>query len=203
VRIKSLHNTRLYLNLDLIFLGIISAGISLFQVRADLVLIISWLIVVISVLICKRSASFIHLIISTCIAFLWVYSARDYYGYNHSYYSVAGINLYPLTAWSLGLYGVSEILNHFDLEKKLVRLLIFTLFFWTTLILFETYAFHVIKIRNISTGIDTGLPFCNCIHAPLWMHIIYFSIGPVYYIITIYADRFLKNILAKYRTCPG
>jgi hypothetical protein len=197
VHIKSLHNTRLYLNLDLIFLGIISAGISLFQDRADLVLIISWLIVFVSVLICKRYTSFIHLIISTCIAFLWVYSARDYYGYNHSYYSLAGINLYPLAAWSLGLYGVSEILNHFEIDKNLVRLLIFTLFFWTLLILFETWAYHVIGIRNTSTGINSGLPFCNCIHAPVWMHVVYFSMGPVYYIITISADTILQKILTK------
>ena len=199
MRIKSLHNTRLFLNLDLVFLGIISAGISLFQDRADLVLIVAWLVVALSVLICRRYTSFLHLIISTSIAFLWVYGVRDYYGYNHSYYSLAGINLYPLTAWSLGLYGVSEILNHFEIEKILIRLLIFILFFWTMLIFFETWAYHVIGIRNVSTGINAGLPFCNCIHAPLWMHIAYFSMGPVYYIITIYADRVFIFFFSRYQ----
>lgn len=198
MHIKSLHNTRLFLNLDLIFLGIISAGISLFQDYADLFLIVSWLVVALSVLICKRYTSFLHLLISTFIAVIWVYSIRDYYGYNHSYLSIGGLNLYPLTAWSLGLYGVSEILNHFEIEKTFVRLLIFTLFFWTTLIIFETWAYHVIGIRNVSTGIYSGLPFCNCIHAPLWMHIAYFSMGPVYYITTVYADSYLKGIINKY-----
>lgn len=179
----------LFLILDLIILVITITGVSLFQNQADLVLIISWFIMGIYTFSCKRYNSFLHLILSTCIAFLWVYSARNYYGYNYTYYSVAGMNLLPLAAWSLGLLSVSEILNHFVFEKKIVRLLIFTLVFWSALLLLETYAFHVIRIRNISTGSNTGLPFCNCIHAPWWMRIVYFFMGPVYYIITIIADR--------------
>jgi hypothetical protein len=181
---------KLFFILDLIIMFLTITGISLFQNQADVVLIIFWVFIGIYTLLNKRYDSFKHFIISTIIAFLWVWCARNNYGYNHTYYLVAGLNLLPIAAWSMGLLFVSEILNHFAVEKKVIRLIVFTLLYWCALLAIESYAFHVIGIRNISTGNSNGLPLCNCIHAPWWMRIVYFSMGPVYYIITIIADQF-------------
>lgn len=181
---------KLFFILDLIIMFLTITGVSLFQDQADVVLIIIWVFIGIYTWLNKRYDSFTHFIISTCIAFLWVWCARNNYGYNYTYYSVAGLNLLPIAAWSMGLLFVSEILNHFAVEKKVIRLVAFTLLYWCALLAIESYAFHVIGIRNISTGNSIGLPLCNCIHAPWWMRIVYFSMGPVYYIITIIADQF-------------
>jgi hypothetical protein len=184
---------RLFLILDLSIVALTIIGVSIFKNQADLVLIMFWFIVGIYVFLTRRYISFLHFIISTSIAFLWVYCARNNYGYNYSYFSVAGMNLLPVAAWSMGLLSVSEILNHFGIERMRVRILFFTLLFWCALIFIETYAFHVIGIRNISTGNSNGLPFCNCIHAPWWMRIVYFSMGPAYYLITIIADQVMQK----------
>jgi hypothetical protein len=184
---------RFFLILDLFFMVITVTGVSLFQKQADTVLILCWIIIGIYTFSTRRYYSFLHFILSTLIAFLWVYYARDNYGYNYSYFSVAGMNLLPVAAWSMGLLFVSEILNHFALERIVVRLVIFTLLFWCALIFIETYAFHVIGIRNVSTGSSSGLPFCNCIHAPEWMRIVYFSIGPGYYLLTIISDKLVSK----------
>jgi hypothetical protein len=180
---------KLFLTLDLIFMFLTITGVSLFRDKADIVLIIFWFFVGLYTWVSKRNDSFLHFIVSTCIAILWVWFARANYGYNYLYYSVGGLNLLPIAAWSMGLLCICEILNHFAVKRILVRVVVFTLLFWCALITIETYAFHVIGIRNISTGNNNGLPFCNCIHAPWWMRIVYFSMGPVYYIITIIADK--------------
>jgi hypothetical protein len=181
---------KLFLILDLIIMLLTITGVSLFQNQADVVLIIFWGFVGLYIWLSKRFDSFTHLIISTCIAFLWVWLARNNYGYNYTYFSVAGLNLLPIAAWSMGLLFVCEILNHLNIGKIILRLVVFAILYWCALIALETYAFHFIGIRNISTGNSNGLPLCNCIHAPWWMRIVYFSMGPVYYIITIVADRF-------------
>jgi hypothetical protein len=180
---------RLFLGLDLVIMILTITGVSLFQKNADVVLIVFWFIVGAYTFLSRRYDSFLHFILSTIIAFIWVYCARNNYGYNYSYYSVAGMNLLPVAAWSMGLLFVSEILNHFKIERTIVRIAIYSLLFWCSLIFIETYAFHVIGIRNISTGNTNGLPFCNCIHAPWWMRLVYFSMGPGYYILTIISDK--------------
>jgi hypothetical protein len=194
-RILTRPGSRLFLILDLLIIALTITGVSLFKNQADVVLIIFWFIIGIYTCLTRRYNSFLHFILSTCIAFLWVWFARENYGYNYSYFSLAGMNLLPVAAWSMGLLGVSEILNHFDVGRMMIRMVIYTLIFWVSLIFIETYAFHVIGIRNISTGNSNGLPFCNCIHAPWWMRIVYFSMGPVYYALTILADKLTaKNL---------
>jgi hypothetical protein len=180
---------------DLIIMMMIIAGISLFQDHADVVLFISWFVIAIYTISLRRYKSFLHLIISTCIAIFWVYMARDYYDYNFTYYKVAGMNLLAVLSWALGLVGILEVFNHFVFKKRIIQFLVFALIFWIVLILIETYAFHVIVIRNTATGSNIGLPFCNCIHAPWWMRIVYFTMGPAYYEITKIADRYTDKLI--------
>jgi hypothetical protein len=187
----------LFLITDLIILLVIITGISLFQNIADSVLILFWFVIATYLISFRRYKSFTHLLISTCIATGWVYLARDHYDYNYGYYSVAGMNLLALMSWSLGMFGVLEIFNHFVFRRKIIHFLIFVLIFWVLLIFIETWAFHVIKIRNIATGTDIGLPLCNCIHAPWWMRTVYFSMGPSYYGITKIADKYSDKLILR------
>lgn len=178
----------LLLIIDLAIVSGIILGISIFSGHADMVLLVSMIIIVCYSLIARRYLSIIHLVLSTTIAIAWVYIARENYGYNHTYITIAGMNILPLLAWSLGLIGVSEIFNHFRTRRKLINFLLFIPVFWILLILIETYAFHVIEIRDTSSGNSFGLPFCNCIHAPWWMRTVYFTMGPVYYGLTQLTD---------------
>lgn len=174
--------------IDLLILAGIIITMSLFTGHADIVLLVSYVITVLYSIIAKRYLSLMHLMISTLIAIGWVYFAKGNYGYNHAYISIAGMNILPILAWALGLIGVSEIFNHFKSKRKVLNFILFIPVFWILLILIETYAFHVIEIRDTMSGSSIGLPFCNCIHAPLWMRIVYFSMGPVYYALTILSD---------------
>ncbi len=184
--------------IDILILSGIITAISVFAGHADVVLLTAWVIVALYTALTKRFLSLIHLMLATLIAVLWVYIARDNYGYNHDYIAVAGMNTLPLAAWSLGLVGVSEIFNHFKTKRTLLNFILFVPVFWVLLVLIETYAFHVIEIRDTMSGSPIGLPFCNCIHAPLWMQIVYFTMGPVYYGLTILADSLaLKYIRGK------
>ncbi len=173
----------------LIFFGII-ASISLFADHADIVLLLAWVIITLYLLLTKRFLSFSHLILATTIALLWVFIAQDNYGYNHEYFSVAGMNVLPLAGWSLSWLGVSEVFNHFKTKRKLLNFILFIPVFWLLMVLVETYAFHVIEIRDTMSGNAIGLPFCNCIHTPWWMRIAYFTMGPLYYGLTIITDSF-------------
>jgi accessory gene regulator protein AgrB len=177
----------------LILTGIITA-ISVFAGHADIVLLLSWIIVAAYTAMAHRYISLSHLLMSTLLAVAWVYLARENYGYNHSYITIAGVNLLPLLAWSLGLVGVSEIFNHFKTKRRINNFILFIPIFWILLILIETYAFHVIEIRDTLSGNTIGLPFCNCIHAPWWMRFVYFSLGPIYYALTMLSD----SLILKY-----
>jgi len=173
---------------DLFILAAILVSISIFAGHADIVLLLSWLLVALYTSFTHRNISFIHLILSTIIAICWVYIARENYGYNHKYITVSDVNILPVLAWSLGLLGVSEIFNHFRSKSRVLNFILFIPVFWFLLLLIETYAFHVIEIRDTMSGNTIGLPFCNCLHAPWWMRIVYFSLGPAYYALTLLAD---------------
>jgi hypothetical protein len=64
----------------------------------------------------------------------------------------------------------------------IVKLSLFSALFWFGLILVEWTAYNIFELKNIATKSYEGIPFLNCIHAPLWMKVSYFSIGPLYYI---------------------
>ena len=179
---------------DLLILLLIIAGISVFQKHADLVLLGFWFAILIYSIISGRYKSLIHLVISTGIAVGWVYVARNNYGYNYSYSVIAGMNLLAILSWALGMLGVSEILNHIRFKNYIFRFILFVPVFWIVLILIETYAFHIIEIRNTMTGNSPGLPFCNCMHAPWWMRTVYFIMGPAYYGLTLFVDYYADKI---------
>ena len=47
----------------------------------------------------------------------------------------------------------------------------------------ETVGYHLLGIHNIGTSQYVGLPLCDCLHAPIWMQIGYFSLGPLHWLL--------------------
>jgi len=156
-------------------------------IRMDLVMIVAFFFIFPYLILSKRTLAILHLSVAISISLIWNLIAQDYYGYNLNMISIFGINLYPLFAWSLGLFGVYLIFSH--IEHKLInqnflmKFSLFILIFWTLLISVETIAYHIFDLRNLVTSNYIGLPICNCIHAPFWMQLSYLLMGPIYFIL--------------------
>ena len=155
--------------------------------RPDLLLIVSYILICIYLFLTARKLAFYHLFVSSLIAIIWVLLARNYYGYNQEMLVIFGINLFPLFSWAIGLFGVYMIQSYWECKLKeknyIGRILLFLAFYWPLLILGETIAYYAFGIKDIATSMYPGLPLCNCLHAPIWMQISYFAIGPIYFLI--------------------
>ncbi len=157
----------------------------------DYVLTISYSLVIIYffvlgfLLALKNKVLTYRFLVASLIAFLWMIFARDQYGYNHSFLTLVGINLFPAFAWALGLFGVHTLyayLKHkLKIKKLWAKFIFFYFIYFVVLIFFETYGYHSLNIHNITSATYDGLPLCDCMHAPTWMQIMYFSLGPILY----------------------
>lgn len=123
-------------------------------------------------------------LLSLPLAFLWVFFSRSLYSYNHTTLVFFGINVYSFFAFAIGLGGAYLFYSHVEhVCKNTVwkQVVLATLLFWILLIGVEGISYHFSGIENEATSQYPGLPFCNCIHAPLWMQIMYFLLGPLYF----------------------
>ena len=170
---------------------------SLFGAYADHILMCSWIFIFFYLLQQRRIEAFLHLLLATLMASIWVHFAKDYYGYKYDYLTIFGMNSLPLMAWTLTLLCVGELCNQLPFKKKIFKYLIFVPTFWILLILFETVAYHVLEIRNTMTSNFIGLPYCDCIHAPVWMQVVYFTMSPVYYGLSLLTDQFWASVRPK------
>ena len=153
----------------------------------DVLVIAVYLLLYPYLFLTARKSSLNHLYTASIVALIWMVIAKSQYGYNQEMLIVLGFNLFPLFSWAIGLFGVYIIYSHWEhIIKKtslLKKILLFIAFYWPILIFAETIAYHVFNIHNLSTAIYAGLPICNCLHAPIWMQISYFALGPIYLII--------------------
>ena len=123
---------------------------------------------------------------ASVIGLIWTFLARSQYGYNQDMYVVLGLNFFPLFGWPLGLFASYLIYEKMNHKRKA---LIFVVLYCCVLIFLETTAYHIFNIKNVATAQYDGLPICDCLHAPGWMQLTYFLMGPVYIFVTkkIYA----------------
>jgi hypothetical protein len=174
---------------DLLIVISVLLFFAVFRNWGDLVLMVSWVLVLGYLMLLKRFESVLHLLLATLISTLWVHFAKDYYSYQHDFVKIFGMNSIPLMAWSLTLYGLHQVCNNYKFRHKTFNFVLFFLVFLVFGIAFETVAYHVLGIRNTVTASFPGLPICDCVHAPGWMQMVYFSLGPVYYLVILAADR--------------
>jgi len=184
--------------------------------RADIGIIISFVLLVLSILYTKRYNLFKFLSISFVLAFIWQLIGGSEYFYGENFIILLGINLFPLFAWTIGLfiayvlffyaYGVihkkieknkpidNDINNknnneyNYSNRNNLSKLFLFAISFILLLILIETLAYHVFEFKNLGGAEYVGLPICDCIHSPPWMQTVYLFFGPIF-IIIIYLMR--------------
>lgn len=158
-------------------------------INADYIVIAVYFLTIPYLIITRRKNSLYHLLIATLVAFVWMIIARNFYGYNQNFISILGINTFPFFAWSIGLFSVYLIYSHYEhiLKQKgyARQILLFLIFFIPLLLFIETMGYHVFNIHNLATQQYPGIPICNCIHAPSWMQISYFLLGPIFFIICL------------------
>lgn len=127
-----------------------------------------------------------YLLVSSIVSLVWILIANNQYGYNKDVLFIFGLNTFPLFAWALGLFAVYLIYLYVLKKFEFVGIkkgLLFVAFYWPLLILGETIGYHVFNFKNLSAAVYAGLPICNCLHAPLWMQVAYFGLGPLYFVI--------------------
>jgi hypothetical protein len=155
--------------------------------RPDYVVIASFFLLIIYILLTNRKVLLKSLGIAFTIALIWMIIGRKEYGYNQNFLSLFGINLFSLFAWALGLFISYLIFLHFEhiFHNKTFwsKFGLYLAFYWPLLIFAETIGYHWFNIQNSATAMYLGLPICNCMHASWWMKIVYFSLGPIYFII--------------------
>ncbi len=171
-----LHIDRIVSIIVILLLGIL---------KPDLVVIVAFFLIIPYLLLTKRKILIYHLIVAFFTSLIWMLIAKDNYGYNRSFLSILGINLYPLFSWATGLFVLYVIYSHYEHKLKeqtfIKKISLFITFYWPLLIIVETIAYHLFNIKNLATAIYKGLPLCNCMHVPLWMQISYFSIGLIFF----------------------
>ena len=177
-------NKLAYLDFFLIFLSLVAA----FFLRQDLVLIILFVFTLFYLYMTQRTGLLKTLLLSFILSFLLVFIARNYFIYKSEFLTIQGISLFPLLAWTLGLFGL--YLMHKSLEKHiknptlLKKLLLLIVIYWPLLISVETLWYHKAGVQLNSHY--SGLPVCDCIHAVWWAKIAYFLIGIIFFIINYY-----------------
>ena len=171
------------LHLDYITSIIVIILLGLF--KPDLVVMAAFVLIILYLLLTERLSLFYHLLVAFAVALGWMLIAKNEYGYNQQFLTIAGINLYPLFSWAAGMFALYLIYSHFEhkLKKRTLgkQLGLFLLFYWPSLIAVETIAYHVFNIKNLAAAQYAGLPLCDCIHAPPWMQASYFVLGIVFF----------------------
>lgn len=154
--------------------------------KPNLVLIGAYFLLLPYLILSKRIEALKYLIVSSLIALIWILFANDLYGYNKEMILFFGFNSFPLFAWSLGLFTIMMMYLHWNYILRtrifIFKFIFFCLIYWTLLLSVETIAFHIFNIKNLTTSMYSGLPICDCIHAPFWMQIVYLLLGPIYLI---------------------
>jgi len=154
--------------------------------RLDIILIIIYIATFFYFVYRKNDLKLKEMLIASLVSVVWILISNKQYGYNQNFITVLGYQVFPVIAWSLGLFISIHL---FSLSKTLKRqsfylkFLAFVLLYWIALIAIETVGYHYLFVHNNATAQYSGLPYCDCMHAPHWMQISYFSLGIIYYLI--------------------
>lgn len=161
-------------------------------IRKEILIFAFYVIIYFYILKFKRK-SIKYLGLSTLISIIWVYITKEYYTYTPDMATLFGLDVYPLLTWSLGLLALRELYDYIKPKNATKAAIIIAISYIVALILLETLSYHVIGFKNLGLKTYPGLPICDCIHAPVSMQIYYLAIGPIYYILTILLDKFIKK----------
>ncbi len=167
----------------------------------DHILIIFYIIVFIYVFFHKKEDKrFNNLWTASIIAVIWGILGKEQYNYNKNFLKLDNITLFPIFAWALGLFFVYQLYKKIEKNIPILRfrnkICTFITIYWTCLICIELIGYHILGIKNLATSQYKGILFFGCIHAPCWMQIVYFSLGPLYFI-TCYFDEKIATVTSQ------
>jgi hypothetical protein len=153
--------------------------------RPDLIMIVGLIATPLYLAWTKRLLLYKHFITATLLAIVWLIIAHSQYGYGQNFITIAGLNIFPLIAWSLGLFAIYIIYSYWENSLQTAsyvkQLGLFNLFYIPLLLTAETVAYKLFDIHNIQTAQYVSLPICDCLHAPVWMQISYILMGTIYF----------------------
>ncbi len=158
-------------------------------IRQDYLVIGVYLLIIPYLVISERKTAFYHFLAASLVSLIWIIIAKNQYGYNQNFLTILGLNTFPLFAWAVGLFAMYLFYSYFEHFKILKgkgfirKIILFCIFYFPILIIMETSGYYLFNIHNLTTANFPGLPICNCLHAPGWMQISYFALGPVFFAI--------------------
>jgi hypothetical protein len=179
-----------WLKADLSLLILTLLGLAF--IRADIIMIIAFIAVIVLLIFTDRKTLLKYLLLSTIISLVWIVIAGKIYDYENGFLTIGIISIFPLFAWANGLYLLKHISTYLDIDN-IKKTTIITISYIILLLIIETIAYHLFHMRNVATAHYPGIPICNCIHAPLFMQIVYILLGPIYYALTLLLDKIYKN----------
>jgi CDP-diglyceride synthetase len=179
---------------DILFFVVVIILIGLFNY--DYVMLLVLLVIYPYLKLTGRLRFFIDFGTAIFLSVIWAYIAAEHYEYSLNGLKIGIFNLYPVFFWTYGLFILklfySGIQHLFKSRNLILKMLIFSSLFWTGLIVVEFVVYHVFNVKNLATSGNPGLPFIDALHAPAWMQIAYFMMGPVYFILTGLAERKIR-----------
>jgi hypothetical protein len=172
-----------------LILGILAMAVF----RADIVMMVVYVLIIAYLVITKQKSQLKNLVIASIMAIIWLSFGKSHYGYNTDYILIFGMNALPLFAWACGLFGsqllYSRCKKYLPTKNLAEDLILFTLAYIVLLVIIEIIGYNALDIHNSGAAQLPGLPFCECMHIPYWMTAVYFTLGPVNYLITRWANR--------------
>jgi len=154
--------------------------------RPDILVLILTAIILSTLVLTNKKQWLPYLGVALTISVIWNLFASSQYGYNQTFLSIGPISIFPLLAWMIGLFSLHilyiSILPRTSFEGFTKQLLFYIALYWPILLIAETIGYHSLNIKNSAAAQYPGLPFCDCLHAPLWMQIAYLMIGPAYFL---------------------
>jgi hypothetical protein len=116
------------------------------------------------------------LLLAFVISAVWVGTA-GIYNYINGYSTIAGINIFPLLAWTAGLYIFTKWAPHFDKKPIYVFLV-----WWISILFIEYVGYHLLGIQL--TGGRAGILGTDLLHVPVFAQYYYMLTGPIFYYLT-------------------
>lgn len=172
-----------HLDALLVVIGFALVGL----LRADYALIAILCFAIAYLYLSGRPNLLAHLLLAGIVALLWSYISKPLYAYNQPFITLFGLIVYPILAWTLGLFALYLLYTHLQhrlsTEGFLPRLGLFVSLYWPLLIITEAVGYHLFTIHNLATSVYAGLPICDCMHAPPPMQAMYFALGIIYFIL--------------------
>ena len=160
--------------------------------RPDIFVLITTVIILTALILFEKKHWLPHFGIAMETSTVWNLISASQYGYNQEFFSIGSVSIFPLFAWTIGLFLIYLIYNalykrgissRFSFKGFPQQFLLYIALYWPILLAAETIGYHAFNIKNGAAAQYPGLPFCNCLHAPLWMQIAYLALGPIYFLL--------------------